>query len=172
MLKDELSRELNTQINEELFSSYLYLSMAAWFADKNLPGFERWMKIQAQEELSHAMKFYTYICERGNAVTLDAIAQPGREWSSPRAAFEAALQHERHITSRIDGLMTLAMDHRDYATQSFLQWFVTEQVEEEATADGIVRRLELAGDAPQALLMVDQELSSRPLPPSPLEEGV
>lgn len=167
MLTERLNREINVQINEEIYSAYLYLSMAAWFAGKNLPGFEHWMRIQVQEELSHASKFFGFVHERGGSVTLEAIKRPDHEWASPRAAFEAARSHERHISGRIDTLMALAVDEKDFATQNYLQWFVGEQVEEEANAEEIVRKLELVGDGAQGLFMMDRELAARVFTPPP-----
>jgi ferritin len=121
----------------------------------------RWMELQAQEEMAHAMKFYRHILERGGAVTLETLAKPPGSWESPLAAFSAALAHEQHITARIHNLVALARDKKDYPAEMFLQWFVDEQVEEEASADAIVQKLKMAGDTPVALLILDQELGER-----------
>lgn len=161
MIKETMINALNEQINEELFSSYLYLAMAAQFDDMALAGFANWMKVQAQEELSHAMKFFNYVSERGGRVALKAIAEPQKEWKTSLEMFEAAYEHECHISECINKLVDLAIKERDYATQNMLQWFVEEQVEEEASADEIVQKLKLMGDAQGAMFMMDRELGSR-----------
>ncbi|WP_456433920.1 ferritin [Thermosulfuriphilus sp.] len=161
MLSERMEEALNRQVNAELYSAYLYLSMAAYFESKNLEGFARWMKMQTQEELMHAMKFYNFINERGGRVKLAPIEGPPVDWASPLAAFEAALEHERYVTSLINDLVNLALEEKDHATNIFLQWFVSEQVEEEASVGAVVERLRLVGDSPQGLFMVDRELSQR-----------
>lgn len=161
MISKKIQDEFNAQIGEEMFSSHLYLSMSAWFESVNLGGFSHWMRVQAAEESAHAMKFFDFICERGGRVELGAITKPQADWKTPLEAFEAALAHEQHITSRIDSLMTLAVSEKDYASQSFLRWFVDEQVEEEAHADEVVQKLRMTGDAPGGLYMVDRELAGR-----------
>jgi len=160
-LRTNVEKALNDQLFEELASFYLYLAMAADFAAKQLPGMARWMEVQAQEEMGHAMKFYRHILERGGKVTLQALPQPQTSWESPLAAFSAALAHEQHITSRIHALMDLARGEKDYPTEAFLQWFVNEQVEEEAQLEPIIHRLKLVGDHPPALFMLDRELAAR-----------
>lgn len=160
-LHGEVLDALNNQLFRELESFYLYLAMSADFAAKQLPGMAKWMELQAQEELGHAMKFYRQILERGGKVVLKALSQPQESWESPLAAFTAALAHEQHITSRIHSLMDLARSHKDYATEAFLQWFVKEQVEEEAQLEPIIHRLKLVEDHAPALLMVDRELAAR-----------
>ena len=161
MLKKNLHEALNDQLNFELYSGYIYLSMAQWFKSVNLPGFARWMEVQTLEEYSHAMKFAGYLADRGATVTLAAVPQPKTAWESPLAAFETTLHHERVVTGRINDLVTLALKEKDHATTAFLQWFVTEQVEEEANAEGIIARLKLTENAPGALYALDQELGSR-----------
>ncbi len=161
MMTNKMEEALNEQINEELFSSYLYLAMSAWFESQNLPGFASWMKVQAREENGHAMKFFEYINERRGRVVLKAIKEPGKEWKSPLAAFEAALEHEQYITGRINDLVNLAAAEKDHATAGLLQWFVKEQVEEEASADRIVQMLKMAANAPGALLMLDHQMGER-----------
>ncbi|MBM4028092.1 MAG: ferritin [Planctomycetes bacterium] len=161
MMTDKMEKALNEQINEELFSSYLYLAMSAWFELQNLPGFASWMKVQAGEEHAHAMKFFDFIHERRGTVTLKAIKEPAKEWKSPLAAFEAAFGHEQHITGRINDLMNRALAEKDHATAEMLQWFVKEQVEEEASADRIVQMLKMAAGGPGALLMLDHQLGER-----------
>lgn len=160
-IQGEMEDALNRQINAELYSSYLYMSMAAYFTTKGLPGCAQWMHVQAQEEVSHAMKMYTYLQDRGGRVRLDGIKAPPIEWDSPVAAFEAALDHERHVTSSIHGILELSQNLKDHATSSFLQWFVDEQVEEEASAEDIVQRFRTAGDAPGGIFMIDKELGAR-----------
>jgi len=168
MLKEKVQEALNKQINYEIYSSYLYLSMAAYFKSVNLDGFSNWMEVQAQEELFHAKKFYDFIHERGGRVTLQEIKAPPTEWPSTLAVFEATLEHERHVTALIDGLVNLALDERDHATNSFLAWFVGEQVEEEASVDQILETIRRIGDAPGPLFMLDRELGARTFtPPTP-----
>jgi len=132
MMKEAVALEMNSQINRELFSAYLYLSMAAWFEGKGLSGFSNWMRVQAQEERDHAMGFFNHMLERGASVSLEAIAKPEVEWTSPLAAFEAVLTHERFITASIDHLLETAQTERDHAAANFIQWYVAEQAEEEA----------------------------------------
>jgi len=169
MLSDKMQEALNAQINAELYSSYLYLAIAAHFEGTDLPGFASWMTVQAQEELFHAKKFYDYIYERDGEVTLQAIDGPPKAWDSPLAAFDAAYKHEQHITGRIHELVALARELKDPATENFLQWFVSEQVEEEATAKGIVQQLRLIGDSGTGKLIIDRELGTRVFTPPPAE---
>lgn len=161
MLTKKVQDALNDQLNAELYSGYLYLAMSAYFEGTNLPGFGHWMRVQGQEELGHAMRFYDYICERRGAVALKAVNAPPAQWASPLAAFEDAYAHEQEVTRRIHFLLATAAAQKDPATQAFLQWFVNEQVEEEASADAIVQKLKLAGDSAGALLMLDKALSER-----------
>jgi ferritin len=163
MLSKKMQDALNSQINAEYFSAYLYLSMAAHFERVNLKGISHWFRIQVQEETMHATKFFDYVLDRGCPVTLATIQGPPTTWESPLAAFEAALAHEQGITARIGKLADLALAESDHATNALLQWFINEQVEEEATADQIVHELRLAGDAPAALFMIDRELGARVL---------
>jgi len=160
-LRTNVEKALNDQLVEELGSAYLYLAMAADFAAKQLPGMAKWMEVQAQEEVGHAMRFYRHILERGGKVTLQGLPQPQASWESPLAAFSAALAHEQHITSRIHALVELARAEKDYPAEAFLQWFVNEQVEEEAQLEPIIHRLKLVGDHPPALFILDQELGAR-----------
>ncbi len=152
---------LNDHINAELFSSYLYLAMSADFQSKALRGAANWMRIQAQEELLHAMKFFDFVTERDGRVLLGQVEKPKMEWDSALAAFEEALEHERMISGRINNLVDLALAEKDHAANTFLQWFVTEQVEEEANAQAIVDQLKMVGDHGVALFMVDGELGKR-----------
>ena len=161
MLSKKLEKALNAHMNEELYSFYIYLAMAAYLEANYLKGMATWMQLQAKEELAHAMKFYAYIHDRNAEVALLAIAQPPKTWESPLAVFENAYAHEQHITGRINALYDLASKENDHATVGFLQWFVKEQVEEEATVDPIVHRLRLAGDNITAVYVLDRELGMR-----------
>ena len=161
MFSKNLSDEMNTQIKLELYSGYLYLSMSAYFEANNLPGFAHWMKVQAEEEQEHAMKFYGYINDRGGRVTLQAIDQPPADFKSPLAIFEQSLEHEKSVTARINLLYGIAVKDNDYASQSFLNWFVDEQVEEEKNATQIVEWLKMSGDSVNALFMIDSMLGKR-----------
>jgi len=161
MLSQKLLDALNNQLNAEYYSSYLYLAMAAHCEAVNLPGFATWLRLQSQEELFHAMKFFDYIVSRGGRVKLAGIEEPPVEWQSPQAVFEATLAHEQHVTSLINDLVELAAAEKDHATVAFLQWFVNEQVEEEATADGILQKIRMAGDSPAGLMFLDNQLGQR-----------
>ena len=141
MLSKKIEEAFNKQFNAEAYSSYLYLSMSACFETLSLQGMANWMRVQSQEEMAHAMKFYQFIIERRGTVTLAAIDGPPTCWDSPLAMFEAAFAHEQKVTAMIDGLVTLAAAENDNAASIFLQWFVTEQVEEEASADDVVQKL-------------------------------
>jgi len=170
MIGRKMQDALNEQVNAELYSAYLYLSMVAYFESVNLPGFATWMRVQTQEEVVHAMKIYDYVNERGGRVTLKSIAEPPGEWESPLAAFEAAYQHEQKVTGLINGLVNLAIEEKDHAANMFLQWFVNEQVEEESSADAIVQKLKLMADAPGGLYMLDNQMGQRVFTP-PAGEG-
>ena len=161
MLSKKLLDEINEQIKHELYSAYLYLAMAAQFEAENLPGFAHWMHVQNKEETEHAMKFFEYVNDQGGRVVLKAIDQPQVEFGTPLATFEQVLEHEKKVTSLINGLYALALEDKDYASQIFLQWFITEQVEEEKNAAQIIETLKLAGEKGQALIMMDRYLASR-----------
>ena len=165
MIKEGIQDALNKQINAELYSSYLYLSMSAYFESINLKGFASWMRVQTQEELVHAMKFYDYLIERGGKVVLSSIESPPTEWPSPLAVFEQAYQHEQKVTGLINELVDLAIAEKDHATNIILQWFVSEQVEEEASADEVVQKIKLMGDARGGIFMLDRELAQRVFTP-------
>ncbi len=160
MISNTMLQALNEQINEELFSAYLYMAMSAYFQDKNLSGFANWMEVQALEEFTHAKKFYDYIVERGGRVALDAIKKPQGEWKSPEDAIAAAYGHEQHISGCINRLMDLALSEKDHASVAMLQWFVTEQVEEEASADAILSKLKMVSGG-NGLFYIDRELGKR-----------
>lgn len=161
MLDKEMEEAINKQLNAELYSSYLYLSMEAFFETIDLSGFARWMRAQAQEELTHAMKFYDYLVTRGARVTLTEIETPPTEWESTLAVFDHVYKHEQLVTGLINKLVDLSMSLSDHATTNFLQWYVAEQVEEEESASGVLQKVKLAGEASSALLMLDQELGQR-----------
>lgn len=161
MLTPKMSEELNKQINAEFYSAYLYLSMVSYFETKNLKGFANWMKCQTQEEIMHAMKIYDYVNERGGQVILKQIEGPKTEWSAPLAAFEDAYKHELKVTGLINNLVEISTSEKDNATNAFLQWFVTEQVEEESSVDDVVQKLKLIGNDGAGLFMVDRELATR-----------
>jgi ferritin len=145
----------------ELYSAYLYLSMSAYFDANNLTGFAHWMRVQAGEEQGHAMKFYDFIYDRGGKVTLQAIDQPPTEFKSPKDIFAAALDHEKKVTARIDMIYDLAIQDNDHASQSFLKWFVDEQVEEEKNATQILEMLKMAGDSPNLIFLLNHQLGER-----------
>ena len=161
MLSKQMEQALNDQLNAELHSGYLYLSMSACFTGRNLHGFAQWMKVQAQEELAHAMKFYAHILERGSSVSLQPVGAVPTDWKSPLAAFQDAYAHEQKVTALIDDLVNKAVAAKDHATNIFLQWFVTEQVEEEASASEIVQKLNLVGDNVGGLMIMDGKLGQR-----------
>ena len=161
MLTKKMEAELNEQINKELFSSYLYLSMSAYCAQTGFMGFANWMRIQAQEETDHAMKLFDYVLERGGCLELKTIEQPDSTWINLTNVFEATLKHEQFITSSINHLMEVAMEEKDFATIAFLNWYVNEQIEEEATADELVKKLQFVADDKNAMLTLDKELAAR-----------
>ncbi len=161
MLKEKMLTALNEQINAEQYSAFLYLSMSSWFHDKGLPGFANWMYIQYQEELTHANKLFNYVVERGEKPVLKAIDQMPVEWDGIIEIYEATLKHEQLITSLIDNLVDVAIEVRDHATQSFLQWFVDEQVEEEANVTEILDNLKLINGQGNGIFMLDREMRGR-----------
>ncbi len=161
MLTENMQKTLNDQLNAEFYSSYLYLSMNAYFKSVNLDGFANWMYYQAQEELEHSMKFYDFIIQRGGKVQLQQVEAPPSEWGSPLAIFEATLEHEQKVTGLINDLVDVANEERDHASHIFLQWFISEQVEEEESVGGVLEQLKLMGDAPGGLFMIDRELAKR-----------
>lgn len=161
MIGKPMQDAMNEQINKELFSSYLYLSMAAWFEDRNLPGFASWLRLQADEEREHAMKFYDFILERGGRVRLKAIEAPKTDWNSNLEVAEEVAAHEAKVTASIHSLYELALKEKDYPAQVMLQWFITEQVEEEKNAAEIVADLKLIEERGTAVLMLDHRLAKR-----------
>jgi ferritin len=161
MIGKKMLDALNEQINAELYSSYLYLAMAAEFQARSLKGFANWMEVQSREEAGHAKKLYDFLVERGGRIALKAIAAPPAEWKSALAAFEDSYAHEQKVTGMIHKLVELAEAEGDHAAAVMLQWFVTEQVEEEANASEIVEKLRLVKDSPQGLFMMDSLLAQR-----------
>ncbi len=161
MISKRIQDAINEQIVHEFFSSYLYLSMSAYFQGMNLPGFAHWMMIQSSEEYSHALKLYNHIIERGGKVELEAIAKPKGDYKSPLDVMKKVLEHEQKITGLIHTLYELASKEKDYPGQIMLQWFVTEQVEEEKSANEVIHLLKQIGDAPAGLIMLDRQLGAR-----------
>ena len=161
MLNKKVEEAMNKQINAEIWSAYLYLSMSAYFESQSLPGFANWMKVQWQEEISHAMKFFDYINERGGRVDLMPIVGVKTNWKDAVEIFEETLAHEQKVTSMINALVDLAIAEKDHASNSVLQWYVDEQVEEEANADALLKQLKMLNNNQQGLLMLDRELQSR-----------
>lgn len=167
MIGKKMEDALNGQVNAEMYSAYFYLSMESYFKSLDLNGFANWMRVQTQEEMVHAMKIYDFINGRGGRILLKAIEGPPTQWDSPRAVFEAAYAHEQMVTGLINGLVDLAIKEKDHATNTFLQWFVNEQVEEEASADTVIQQLKMMENAPGGLFMLDRELAQRVFVPPP-----
>jgi len=165
MIDQKMEDALNEQINWELYSSYLYLSMSAYFESVNLKGFSNWMRVQSMEELTHFKRFYDYLLNRGGRVKMKEIPAPPVEWKSPVNVFEEVLKHETEVSRRINTLIDLASELKDHATVSFLKWFVDEQVEEEASTHDIIESLKLTSDNPSGLFMIDRELNQRTFVP-------
>jgi len=161
LIKATVQKALNDQIRKEFYSHYLYLSMAAFLESINLRGCARWMRIQAKEEEEHAMKLFEHIIERQGKVVLETIDAPTAKWKTPKDIFENAYNHERKVTESINKIVELAESEKDYATTNFLQWFVNEQVEEEASANEILQKLQLIGSETSALFVLDAELGKR-----------
>ena len=161
MLSKRIEKELNDQINAEYWSAYFYLSMAAYFENKNLPGFANWMKIQYQEEISHVMKFFNYVNERGGRVLLKPVDAVKTEWKDEIEVFEDTLNHEQKVTGLINNLVNIALEEKDHATNNILQWYVSEQVEEESGVDEILQQLKMMEGNKHGLLMLDRELKQR-----------
>ena len=170
MLSEKLESAINDQIQRELASAYIYLSMAAYFEANTLPGFANWMRIQFHEEQAHAFKFFDFVYDRGGTVELQPIEGPPVEFKSPIEVFEITLGHEQKVTGHINDLYTLALEERDYPSQVMLQWFIDEQVEEEKNAGDILDQLKMIEGNAHALLMLDRELGSRAMPPEVCRE--
>ena len=161
MINEKMEKAFNDQINKELYSEYLYLSMKAYFERLNLKGFVNWFDVQVQEEHAHAMGMFDYLNQRGGKVELELIEKPETDWESPLACFEQVLTHEEFVTSRINALMDVAEETKDRAALSFLDWYLKEQVEEEDSVGSVLATLRLIGDDKKALLMLDKDLSTR-----------
>ena len=161
MLTNEMETELNIQINKELYSAYYYLAMAAWAGEKSLGGVANFFKVQAQEEIAHAQKFYDFLNERGGRVVLEAIDKPQAEYKDIEEIFTLSLKHEQYVTSRIHKLVDIAIKESDHATKTFLDWFVAEQVEEEASMDDILQKIKLVGTTGHGIFMIDAQLGGR-----------
>ena len=170
MISKKVEEALNGQVNAEMYSAYLYLSMESYFKSLNLNGFANWMRVQTQEEVTHAIKIYEFLNERGGRSILKAIDGPQTEWDSPLAVFEAVYVYEQKVTGLINDLVDLAIKEKDHATNTFLQWFVNEQVEEESSADEVVQQLKMMENAPGGMFMLDRELGQRVFTP-PATEG-
>ncbi len=164
MANSKMLTALNEQIKYEYYSSYMYLAMSAYFAEKGLNGFAHWMKMQADEEMLHVNKFYDYVLARGGKITLFAIDQPPTDWKSPLHVFEEGLKHEQFVTERISKLMDLAVSAKDHAAHMFLQWFINEQVEEEENFGNIINSLKLIKGEGHGVLLLDRELGVRAVP--------
>ncbi|MCX6647223.1 MAG: ferritin [bacterium] len=168
-LSDRLHKKMNEQIQEEIFSAYLYYSMSAWFETKNLPGFGHWMRCQAMEEMMHAHRFYNHMHERRRAVELLEIKKPEYKWGSPLEIYQAAFEHELHITGKIHDLVKIANEENDYTAEvGLLQWFVNEQIEEEESTDAVVQKLNMIGEDKTGLYQLDKELGMRVVVVPPL----
>ena len=165
MVSNKLESAINKQINAELWSAYLYLSMWAHFSNKGLPGFANWFRVQFYEEQDHALKFMNYLISKGNKIELLPIKEVETSWGTILKAFETTLNHERVVTSLINELVSIAREENDYATENMLQWFVSEQVEEEETAQGMIDALKLIGDNGFGVYTMDKELSQRKYTP-------
>lgn len=161
MISKKMNDALNEQVNAEMFSSYLYLSMSAWCSERSLSGYANWMRAQAQEEMFHGMKIYDYILERGGTIELKNIDKPSADWSSPLAVAEEVADHEAKVTGLINDLVEVAIAEKDHASNIFLQWFVAEQVEEEASAGDVLERLKMIGDDSAGMFAMDLELGKR-----------
>lgn len=161
MLNPKVLNAINEQINAEIWSAYMYLSMSAYFASEGLNGFANWMRVQWQEELTHAMKFFDYLVERGEKPVLKPIDGVPEKWNGPLHVMEETLKHEQHVTSLINNLMDVAIEEKDHATKSMLQWFIDEQVEEEANAQELIDSLRLIDGKGHGIFMLDKELKTR-----------
>lgn len=161
MITKKMETAINEQINAELYSAYLYLSMSAWCESQNLKGFANWLRVQYQEETAHALKLFDYVLERGGNVTLQKIETPNAQWNNIIDVFENVLKHEKNMTALINNLVQVSMDEKDFAANNMLQWFVNEQVEEEANATEILDQLKLFEGKGAPLFMMDRELKTR-----------
>ena len=164
MISKKMQDALNEQVNKEFYSAYLYLAMSAYCDSIGLPGFSKWMRFQYEEEIIHVTKMYDYILEQSGDIHLQQIDEPPKTYGTPLEIFEKALEHEQYVTGRINDLMDIAVEERDYATQTFLQWYVTEQVEEESNVNNVLQPLRMVGEDKGGLMMIDQQLGLRQAP--------
>ncbi len=171
MFSQRLQDAINDQINAEYYSAYLYLAMAAYLEYKDLPGMAHWMRMQYEEEVFHALKFFDFMNDRGARVILKAIEAPPTDFGSVEDIFAQVLAHEQHVTALIHNLYKLAVEENDYPTQTLLQWFIDEQVEEEKSASDVLARVRMVKDYPPGILLIDQELAQRPAPTPPATEA-
>lgn len=171
MLKESVLNKLNNQLNGELYSAYLYYAMTAYFESINLKGFSNWMRIQAQEELAHTHRIFAYINNKGERAKFEAVPEPPQDWSSPLECMEDTYKHECDISERINECVSLALKENDHSTNTMMQWFVAEQVEEESTVDDIVQKLKLIADNPSGLYMLDNEMGQRTFQADAATEG-
>lgn len=171
MINEKVAKVLIEQVNKELYSAYLYLSMSAYFSDIGLLGFASWMRVQVQEEQAHAMLIYDFLINRGQKVTLGAIDAPPNDWKNPLQVMEETLKHEIYVTSLINNVVAVAEEQKDRATMSYFNWFVDEQVEEEANAQDIIAKLKLIGEDKSALYLLDKDLSARVFTPPVMKPG-
>lgn len=162
MLSQSLQDALNEQVKNEFYSAHVYLAMSSWFDDKGLPGFAKWMRVQYSEELAHGLKIFDFINDRDGRAAVYGFDTPPADWKSPLDVFESSYQHEQKVTAMINHLYAIATQEPDYATLVLMQWFISEQVEEEKNAKLIVDQLKLAGDSGSALLILDREMGARP----------
>jgi len=172
MIKKNVQDAINAQINAEIYSSYMYFSMASWFDSISLTGFSHWLRVQALEELTHVQKMSGYLNERGGRALMKAVDAPPTDWNSPLACFEEVYAHECNVTELINNLMDIALAERDHATVSFLNWFVDEQIEEEANTDAVVQKLKLVEGNKGGLFMLDREMDARTFVMPPELAGV
>jgi len=164
MISEKMEKALNEQINKEFYSAYLYLGMSAYCQTLGLQGFANWMRMQYEEEILHVTKMYDYVLDQGGQIHLKTIEEPPKEYGTPLQIFETTLEHEQVVTKLINELMSVAIEDKDYATQTFLQWYVTEQVEEEANVNDILAPLRMVGEDKSGLMMIDQQLANRSAP--------
>lgn len=165
MINSKLEKVINEQINAEMYSAYLYLSMSAYLESVNLPGFATWMRVQFEEEQFHAMRFFTFLNERGGRVALEAIEKPQFEWKNVIEIFEHTLEHERHVTALLNNIADIAEVEKDRPTRNLMVWFIDEQVEEESSAEKIINELKLINGEGHGMLMLDRELGTRVFTP-------
>ncbi len=171
MINEKVGKILNEQVNKELYSAYLYLSMSAYFSDLGLLGFANWMRVQTQEETANAMLIYDFLIDRGEKVILKTVETPPNVWNNPLHVMEEVLKHEIYVTSLINNIVSIAEEVKDRATMSYMNWFVDEQVEEEANAQEIIAKLKLIGDDKSALYLLDKDLSARIFTPPTIKAG-